>query len=696
MDGFERYERALRRRGPARRSSATCGCSRRSRSTPGATGPSRRRSGTSPGRPRACPRRGSSAARSSALPAYASTGDRRARRPSGPSRRSRLREQGFRALKLRIDRSAGRGRAGGRRRGSRGGRRRAWRSWSTSTRAGACPATSPPLCLTRPSSAWPTRCRAGRPLARGAARRQTTSPASPACARESGVRIAGGEMARTPAELDAYLRGGGPRRLPAGRRARGRAPPRPRAGGAGSARGRWFTPHTWTNGIGLLANLHLAAGVGGGPYLELPFDPPGWTPERRDFMLAEPLRPDADGYLAVPDRPGPRHRARRGRGRPLRGSLTCRATTSTSTSLPAPLVEALRARSEPPRLDGEVARARGGVVSGRRARDTTSSERLRLLDRDGTDVAVVSLAPTLEVGDVRGAQRRLPRGHPRARRGSADGRLRALAVRRVPGRVRRRLRFGRGARRRARPASRRARRARARCSSSTRARPAPAARSAPPWWAAVADYTAQMQAAYFAWLADGAERHPNLRVVFAVLAGGAPIQLERLRSRGGSHPRPRPQCLPRHGLLRAGARSASASRRSAPSRLVFGSDVPVIDSRTDPARPGRSGRGYVEETVRRRQPQPASSHDAGSSTAPPGLAGRDGLPQAGGRARARRLQVARRAAGPRGLPRRRRRHRRHGVDGQPRRGDRLGGRADRACAPIVYAPGGGRAGEGRA
>jgi L-alanine-DL-glutamate epimerase-like enolase superfamily enzyme len=69
-------------------------------------------------------------------------------------------------------------------------------------------------------------------------------------------------------------------------------------------RGLWFTPHTWTNGIGLLANLHLTAGVGGGPFLELPYDPPGWTPERRDFMLAEPLLPDGDGRLAVPDRPG--------------------------------------------------------------------------------------------------------------------------------------------------------------------------------------------------------------------------------------------------------------------------------------------------------------------------------------------------------------------------------------------------------
>jgi L-alanine-DL-glutamate epimerase-like enolase superfamily enzyme len=67
---------------------------------------------------------------------------------------------------------------------------------------------------------------------------------------------------------------------------------------------RWFTPHTWTNGIGLLANLHLCAGVGGGPLIEFPHDPPGWTVERRDFMLAAPLVPDGDGMLRVPDAPG--------------------------------------------------------------------------------------------------------------------------------------------------------------------------------------------------------------------------------------------------------------------------------------------------------------------------------------------------------------------------------------------------------
>jgi L-alanine-DL-glutamate epimerase-like enolase superfamily enzyme len=69
-------------------------------------------------------------------------------------------------------------------------------------------------------------------------------------------------------------------------------------------RNRWFTPHTWTNGIGLLANLHVCAGVGGGPFIEFPYDPPGWTPERRDFMLSEPVRLDGDGMLRVPSGPG--------------------------------------------------------------------------------------------------------------------------------------------------------------------------------------------------------------------------------------------------------------------------------------------------------------------------------------------------------------------------------------------------------
>jgi L-alanine-DL-glutamate epimerase-like enolase superfamily enzyme len=54
----------------------------------------------------------------------------------------------------------------------------------------------------------------------------------------------------------------------------------------------------------LLANLHVAAGVGGGPFIEFPYDPPAWTPERRDAFLAEPIRPGRDGVLSVPTAAG--------------------------------------------------------------------------------------------------------------------------------------------------------------------------------------------------------------------------------------------------------------------------------------------------------------------------------------------------------------------------------------------------------
>src|SRR6185436_19073330 len=116
-----------------------------------------------------------------------------------------------------------------------------------------------------------------------------------------GIRIAGGEMTRTFTELlaavdadafDVYQ----PDVVLAGGMLRGRT-----LGEIAIARNRWYTPHSWTNGIGLLANLHVAAAVGGGPYLEYPYDPPGWTPERRDFMLADPVRPGPDGMLRVPD-----------------------------------------------------------------------------------------------------------------------------------------------------------------------------------------------------------------------------------------------------------------------------------------------------------------------------------------------------------------------------------------------------------
>jgi hypothetical protein len=102
---------------------------------------------------------------------------------------------------------------------------------------------------------------------------------------------------------------------------------------------------------------------------------------------------------------------------------------------------------------------------------------------------------------------------------------------------------------------------------------------APTWWSPGIDYTAQMQLAYGAWLAGGAERWPRLPVVFAILAGGAPFQLERLAARG----------LDVRTALEARAYfdTSSYGRRALElsmatygvGRMVYGSDAPVMDPR---------------------------------------------------------------------------------------------------------------------
>lgn len=68
--------------------------------------------------------------------------------------------------------------------------------------------------------------------------------------------------------------------------------------------GLGYTPHTWTNGLGFLINLHVyAAGPRTDP-IEYPLEPPGWVPEARDGLLVEPIQVSADGTVAVPDAPG--------------------------------------------------------------------------------------------------------------------------------------------------------------------------------------------------------------------------------------------------------------------------------------------------------------------------------------------------------------------------------------------------------
>jgi L-alanine-DL-glutamate epimerase-like enolase superfamily enzyme len=120
---------------------------------------------------------------------------------------------------------------------------------------------------------------------------------------ETGIQVAAGEMVRSMGEMtdlieaDAYDIYQPDVVLAVGMyRAR-------QVAESANLRHRLFTPHTWSNGLGLLANLHVSAGVDGGPYLEFPYDPPGWTPERRDFFM-EPLEINTNGELVVPTTPG--------------------------------------------------------------------------------------------------------------------------------------------------------------------------------------------------------------------------------------------------------------------------------------------------------------------------------------------------------------------------------------------------------
>ena len=65
-----------------------------------------------------------------------------------------------------------------------------------------------------------------------------------------------------------------------------------------------FTPHTWGNGLGVIANAHLAAGLADFSYFEFPYDPPEWSLERRDFPLQAPCDVDAEGWINLSDASG--------------------------------------------------------------------------------------------------------------------------------------------------------------------------------------------------------------------------------------------------------------------------------------------------------------------------------------------------------------------------------------------------------
>jgi hypothetical protein len=246
---------------------------------------------------------------------------------------------------------------------------------------------------------------------------------------------------------------------------------------------------------------------------------------------------------------------------------------------PEPLVEQLARRRDPPRLVGSTLEVPGEPAVEVDLDAHRLETRLALLDRCGIEVAVVSLPPTLGAGVLpddewdelaeayeRGIlelARTDERIVPLAARSDTEGfagvcvsALELLDVDAIAPRLD-------GLER----------------SSFLFVHPGPSASrtGAPHWWSAVVEHTAQMQAAYAAWISGGTERWPEVPVIFAILAGGGPFQHERLRSRGFEV---RPALLPNVYL-----ETSSYGRRALElcmaafgiRQLLYGSDAPVVD-----------------------------------------------------------------------------------------------------------------------
>jgi len=114
--------------------------------------------------------------------------------------------------------------------------------------------------------------------------------------------------------------------------------------------------------------------------------------------------------------------------------------------------------------------------------------------------------------------------------------------------------------------------------------PGPAASgagTASPWWPALAAYPASLHLAWWAWLGAGAANHPRLRVVFAALAGLAPLHAERAAVRGAPVTAP-PTVF--YDTSSYGPQAIAAMRRAVGvEQLVHGSDLPVLEGVAAPA-----------------------------------------------------------------------------------------------------------------
>jgi 6-methylsalicylate decarboxylase len=99
----------------------------------------------------------------------------------------------------------------------------------------------------------------------------------------------------------------------------------------------------------------------------------------------------------------------------------------------------------------------------------------------------------------------------------------------------------------------------------------------PLWWRALTDYVSQMQAAWFTFASCGRREHPELQVLFSMLAGGAPLQAERLASRGCTKINLRDPLTFYETSSYGSTAVEMLGRLVGEDQLVYGSDRPVVE-----------------------------------------------------------------------------------------------------------------------
>ncbi|MGW7727270.1 MULTISPECIES: amidohydrolase family protein [Streptomyces] len=129
--------------------------------------------------------------------------------------------------------------------------------------------------------------------------------------------------------------------------------------------------------------------------------------------------------------------------------------------------------------------------------------------------------------------------------------------------------------------------------------PAAGGSEGPGWWPAMVPYVQQMHAAWFAFRAYGRPRHPRLRVCFALLAGLAPLHGERFAARGDGRTEPDPLVFVETSSY--GPRAVeSVVRALGVDAVVQGSDRPYAEP---PQHPGHGLGGAAAYAFRIANPR---------------------------------------------------------------------------------------------